>query len=160
VSNDINSFLCTHLSRKINTILIPYKALSISQLNEFGKNTLAEHLQMEVTAIGEDFITMRMPVNSKVHQPLGMLHGGAVAALAENVGSLAGNLVANANDKVCLGLALNTNHLKSVKDGYVYATAKPIHIGRSTQVWEVETKSDKDVLINVCRMTLAVVDKK
>ena len=140
--------------------MIPYKAINISQLNEFGKNTLAEHLQMEVTEVEENFVTMKMPVNSNVHQPLGMLHGGAVAALAENVASLAGNLVANANGKVCLGLSLNTNHLKSVKEGYVYATAKPIHLGRSTQVWEVETQTEDKALINVCRMTLAVVDRK
>lgn len=121
---------------------------------------MSEHLDMEVTAFGEDFVTMRMPVNSHTHQPLGMLHGGAVAALAENVASLAGNLVVNVEGKACLGLSLNTNHLKSARDGYVHATARPIHLGRSTQVWEVETRNDDEVLINVCRMTLAVVDRK
>ncbi|MDB4107827.1 PaaI family thioesterase [Bacteroidia bacterium] len=140
--------------------MIPYKAINISQLNEFGKNTLAEHLQMEVTEVAQNHVTMRMPVTTQVQQPLGMLHGGAVAALAENVASLAGNLVANEQGKVCLGLSLNTNHLKSVRDGMVYATARPIHLGRSTQVWEIETKTEEGVLINVCRMTLAVVDKK
>jgi 1,4-dihydroxy-2-naphthoyl-CoA hydrolase len=140
--------------------LIPYKAINISQLNELGKNTMSEHLDMVVTAFGEDFVTMRMPVNSKVHQPLGMLHGGAIAALAENVASLAGNLVVNGEGKACLGLSLNTNHLKSARDGFVYATARPIHLGRSTQVWEVETRNDDEILINVCRMTLAVVDRK
>jgi 1,4-dihydroxy-2-naphthoyl-CoA hydrolase len=139
--------------------LIPYKAINISQLNEIGRNTLAQYLAMEVTSVGEDYITMRMPVNSNVHQPLGMLHGGAVAALAENVASLAGNLVVNSQGKACLGLSLNTNHLKSARDGYVYATARPIHLGRSTQVWEVETKNEEDALLNVCRMTLAVVDR-
>ena len=140
--------------------MIPHKFINISDLNELGKDTLAEHLQMEVTEVTANSLTMRMPVNSKVHQPLGMLHGGAVAALAENVASLAGNMVVNAADKSCLGLSLNTNHLKSVRDGYVYATAKYIHLGRSTQVWEVDTKDEEGVLINVCRMTLAVVDKK
>ena len=140
--------------------MIPYKSINISQLNELGKNTLAEHLQMEVTQVGEDFVTMQMPVISNVHQPLGMLHGGAVAALAENVASLAGNLVVNADGKACLGLSLNTNHLKSARDGYVHATARPIHLGRSTQVWEVETRNDEQALINVCRMTLAVVERK
>lgn len=115
---------------------------------------------MEVTEVTENSVTMKMPVNSTVHQPLGMLHGGAVAALAENVASLAGNLVARAAGKVCLGLALNTNHLKSVRSGFVLATAKPIHLGRSTQVWEVETRTEDETLINVCRMTLAVVDRK
>lgn len=140
--------------------MIPYKSINISDLNAFGKDTLAEHLKMEVTEVKEDSLTMRMPVTSQVHQPLGMLHGGAVAALAENVASLAGNMVVNAAGKACLGLSLNTNHLKSVRDGYVYATAMPVHLGRSTHVWEVKTKNEEGVLINVCRMTLAVVDKK
>lgn len=138
--------------------MIPYKAINISELNEFGKNSLSQTLEMQVTDIGEGHLTMSMPVSSKVHQPLGMLHGGAVAALAENVASLAGNLVAG-RDKACYGLTLNTNHLMAVRDGMVYATAKPIHIGRTTQVWEVETKNKEGVLVNVTRMTLAVIDK-
>ncbi|HAY89724.1 MAG TPA: esterase, partial [Bacteroidetes bacterium] len=89
--------------------MIPHKFINISDLNELGKDTLAEHLQMEVTEVTANSLTMRMLVNSKVHQPLGMLHGGAVAALAENVASLAGNMVVNAADKSCLGLSLNTN---------------------------------------------------
>jgi len=140
--------------------LINHKAINISELNELGRNTLAEHLQMEVTEVGENHVTMRMPVNSTVHQPMGLLHGGAVAALAENVASLAGNIVVNSLGKACVGLSLNTNHLKSTKDGFVYATAKPIHLGRSTHVWEVETKNDSQELVNVCRMTLAVIDRK
>lgn len=140
--------------------MIPYKSIKISQLNEFGKNTLSDHLQMKVTDLGEDYVTMSMPVSSQVHQPMGLLHGGAVAALAENVASLAGNLVVAHQNKSCLGLTLNTSHLKSVREGMVYATAKAIHLGRSTQVWEIKTTSKENVLINVSRMTLAVVDKK
>jgi 1,4-dihydroxy-2-naphthoyl-CoA hydrolase len=115
---------------------------------------------MKVTDLGEDYVTMSMPVSSQVHQPMGLLHGGAVAALAENVASLAGNLVVTHQNKSCLGLTLNTSHLKSVREGMVYATAKAIHLGRSTQVWEIKTTSEENVLINVSRMTLAVVDKK
>ncbi|MBT8326098.1 MAG: hotdog fold thioesterase [Bacteroidia bacterium] len=139
--------------------MIPYKSINISQLNDFGKGTLSELLDMKVTDIGTDFLTMSMPVNSRVYQPLGLLHGGAVAALAENVASFAGNLIAGEKGKACVGLTLNTNHLKSVKEGLIYATAKPIHLGRSTQVWEVETKTEAGDLINVTRMTLAVIDK-
>ena len=138
--------------------MIPYKSINISQLNEFGRNTLAEHLEMKVTEIGENFLTMSMPVSSKVHQPLGMLHGGAVAALAENVASLAANLVAG-RDKACYGLSLNTNHIKSVKSGVVYATATPVHVGRSTHVWKVETRNEADELINATTMTMAVINK-
>ena len=139
--------------------MIPYKSIKISKLNDFGKNTLADHLQMKVTDVGEDFVTMSMPVSSKVHQPLGLLHGGAVAALAENVASLAGNLVVAHQNKSCLGLTLNTSHIKSVREGMVFATAKALHLGRTTQVWEIKTTSKEDILINVSRMTLAVVDK-
>ena len=139
--------------------MIPYKSIKISKLNDFGKNTLADHLQMKVTDLGEDFVTMSMPVSSKVHQPLGLLHGGAVAALAENVASLACNLVVAHQNKSCLGLTLNTSHIKSVREGMVFATAKALHLGRTTQVWEIKTTSKEDILINVSRMTLAVVDK-
>ncbi len=140
--------------------MIPYKAINKSDLNQIGQNTMSDFLEMEVTDLGPDFVTMKMPVNIKVHQPMGLLHGGAVAALAENVASLAGNLVVQQDGKACVGLSLNTNHLKSVKKGYVYATAKPVHLGRRTQVWEVETRSEDEVLINVSRMTLAIMDKK
>jgi 1,4-dihydroxy-2-naphthoyl-CoA hydrolase len=139
--------------------LIPYKSINISELNKFQENTLADTLKMEVIEIGEDFITMVMPVNSRVHQPLGLLHGGATAALAENVASLAGNLVAG-KGKACVGLALNINHIKSVQSGDVFARATPKHVGSKTQVWEVEIKTNEDVLVSVCRLTLAVIDKK
>ena len=89
---------------------------------------------------------------------MGLLHGGAVAALAENVGSLAGHLTSG-EGKACVGLTLNCNHLKAVTDGYVIATARPVHLGRSTQVWEIETTDEQKRLINVCRLTLAVIDK-
>jgi 1,4-dihydroxy-2-naphthoyl-CoA hydrolase len=140
--------------------LIDHKTINISQLNDFGKNTLAEHLGMEVTEVTQTSLSMRMPVSSKVYQPMGLLHGGAVAALAENVASLAGKLVANKEGKVCVGLSLTTNHLKGVKDGYVYATALPVHLGRTTQVWRVETKNEEGILINTSTMTLAVIEKK
>ena len=120
---------------------------------------MSDLLEMKVTDIGEDFLTMSMPVTSRVHQPLGLLHGGAVAALAENVASLAGNLIVGKDGKACVGLSLNSNHLKSVKDGLVFSTAKAIHVGRTTQVWEVETRTEEGVLINVTRMTLAVIKK-
>ncbi len=138
--------------------MIPHKAININELNEFGKGSLSEHLEMEVIDIGPEHLSMRMPVHSKTHQPLGLLHGGAVAALAENVGSLAAQLCIP-KEKACVGLSLSCNHLKSVKSGFVIATARPIHIGKSTHVWEVETKDDQERLINVCRLTMAVIDK-
>ena len=99
-----------------------------------------------------------MPVTRRVHQPLGHLHGGALAALAENTASLAGNLIAQQSGANCVGVSLNTSHLKSVKEGMVLATAKAVHIGKRTQVWEVEIKNTEGKLINVSIMTLAVIN--
>lgn len=139
--------------------MIPHKSININALNALGKGTLSEYLDMEVTDIGPEHLSMRMLVTPNKHQPMGLLHGGATAALAENVGSLAGNLTV-AEGKACVGLSLNCNHIRSVKSGYVTATAKPVHLGRSTQIWEIETIDEEGVLINVCRLTLAVIDKK
>ena len=125
-----------------------------------GKNTLAAHLSMEVVEVTAEHVCMRMPVTSQVHQPMGLLHGGAIAALAENVSSLAGYLVAHSMGKICVGLSLNTNHIKSVRDGFVYATATAVHLGKSTQVWEVRTKTEDDTLINICTATLKLLDQK
>lgn len=139
--------------------MIPYKSINKSDLNEFAKDSMSSYLEMEVVDISDDSITMKMPVVSKVKQPIGLLHGGASAALAENVASLAGSLVVRSEGKVCVGLSLNINHLKSVKSGFVYAKAEPIHLGKKTHVWEVKMTDDNDRLVSVTRMTLAVIDK-
>ena len=139
--------------------MIPYKSINISDLNELQQNSLASHLKMEVVEIGEDFLTMSMPVEQNVMQPMGVLHGGATAALAENVASLAG-LISLPKDKACVGLTLNANHIKSVRSGTVFAKAMAIHLGRSTQVWEVEVRTEAGDLVSTIRMTMAVVDRK
>ena len=139
--------------------MIPYKSINIEELNELGKGTLSDHLDMEVTDIGPEHLSMRMLVSPNKHQPMGLLHGGATAALAENVGSLAGNITAG-EGKACVGLSLNCNHIRSVRDGYVIATAVPVHLGRSTQIWEIEIKDENNNLVSVCRLTLAVIDKR
>jgi 1,4-dihydroxy-2-naphthoyl-CoA hydrolase len=141
-------------------ILIDYKAINITQLNEMGEHTLARHLHMEVIEVTENSVRMTMPVTTEVHQPMGLLHGGAVAALAENVASLAGNIVARPAGKACVGLSLQTNHLKAVRTGMVTATATAVHLGRSTQVWQVATHNEGGELINLSTMTLAVIDAK
>lgn len=139
--------------------MIPYKSINIEALNELGKGTLSDHLDMEVTDIGPEHLSMKMLVTPNKHQPMGLLHGGATAALAENIGSLAGNLCAG-EGKACVGLSLNCNHVRSVREGYVFATAKPDHIGRSTQIWEIEIRDEEEKLVTICRLTLAVIDKK
>ena len=121
--------------------------------NAICKNTLMETLEIEFTDVGEDFLTARMPVQTKVFQPDGVLHGGASAALAESVGSAA-VFVLNKNPKAIVrGIEISANHLKSVKDGYVHATARPIHLGKTIQLWEVRIKDDQKQLISICKLT-------
>ena len=121
--------------------------------NAICKNTLMETLEIEFTDVGEDFLTARMPVQTKVFQPDGVLHGGASAALAESVGSAA-VFVLNKNPKAIVrGIEISANHLKSVKDGYVHATARPIHLGKTIQLWEVRIEDDQKQLISICKIT-------
>jgi 1,4-dihydroxy-2-naphthoyl-CoA hydrolase len=114
---------------------------------------------MIFTDIGADYITASMPVNHTTHQPMGLLHGGASAALAETVGSVAGWLCINKEKQNCVGLELNCNHIKGKRDGTVYATARPLHIGGSTQVWDIRILDEQDKLICVSRLTIAVIRK-
>ncbi|MHB0756452.1 PaaI family thioesterase [Polaribacter sp. M15] len=129
-------------------------------LNNLNKNTLMETLHMEFVDVGKDFVTAKMPVNSSVHQPYGLLHGGATAALAETVGSCASALFVDTKIKIVKGIELSINHVKSKKQGTVYATAKPIHKGRTTHLWEIKVVDENDQLISICKLTNIVLDKK
>ena len=139
--------------------MIPYKNIKVEELNEFLKDTMAEALEMEVCGVGSDYLLMKMPVNEKTKQPLGLLNGGASLALAENVASLAGNIVVNPHS-YCVGLEINGNHLKSARSGYVYARATPLHLGKKTHVWQIHITNESEELVCVSRMTLAVLPKK
>lgn len=132
----------------------------LNKLNSLNKNTLMETLQIEFTHIGNDSLTAKMPVNSKVHQPYGLLHGGATAALAETVGSCASVVFSNDKEKIVKGIELSINHLKSKKEGIVYATAKAIHKGKTTHLWEIKVVDEDDNLISLCKITNIVLDKK
>src|SRR3990167_5427182 len=103
-----------------------------------SKNTMVEHLGIEFIEIGDDYIKAKMPVDHRTHQPLGIMHGGASCALAETVGSIAANYTVDNAKQYCVGLEINTNHIRSIRSGYVIGTAKPFHIGRSTQVWGID----------------------
>ena len=121
--------------------------------NAICKNTLMETLEIEYTDVGEDYLTARMPVSPKVYQPDGVLHGGATAALAESVGSAA-VFVLNKNPKAIVrGIEISANHLKSVQSGYVHATARPINLGKTIQLWEVKVEDDDQQLISICKLT-------
>lgn len=136
------------------------KEKTLSILNSMNKNTLMETLEIEFTDVSDDSITAKMPVNSRVYQPYGILHGGATAALAETVGSCASAFFIDRETKIVKGLELSINHLKSVKEGYVYGIAKPIHKGRTTHLWEIRIVDENENLISICKLTNIVLDKK
>lgn len=117
-------------------------------------------LNIEFIDVTEDSLTAKMPVNSSVHQPFGLLHGGATAALAETVGSCASALFVDNDTKIVKGIELNISHLKSVKEGFVYGIAKSIHKGRTIHLWEIKIFDDEKHLISICKLTNIVLDKK
>ena len=132
------------------------KTPSVEALKYAQDDTLMQHLGMEISEVGDDYIVASMPVDKRTHQPLGLLHGGASVALAESVGSIAANL-AVASGHYCVGLEVNANHLRGVKSGMVYAKATPEHLGRSTQVWTIRIVNENDQPVSVSRLTLAVL---
>ena len=132
----------------------------LKAFNEHSKGTLMETLDIEYVALGDGFLTAKMPVNSKVHQPYGQLHGGATAALAESVGSAASNFFIDSKNQFINGIQLSINHIKSKREGVVFATARNIHKGRTTHLWEVTIVDENDDLISVAKMTNIVLTKK
>ncbi len=129
------------------------KEMILAKANEVSKNTLMETLDIEMVDYGEDFLVARMPVTPKVHQPDGVLHGGATAALAESVGSFASHIFTDLEQYFVRGLEITANHLKSVKEGYVYAKATFLHKGRTTQLLDIRVTDEEDNLISVCRLS-------
>lgn len=134
------------------------KALELC--NRFSKNTLMETLEIKYTDAGEGFLQATMPVNSRVHQPMGLLHGGATVALAESVGSAASVLFIDPEKEEVRGIEIAANHLKSKKDGTVTATAKIIHKGKSLHLWEIKITDEEGSLISLCKITNMVFQKK
>lgn len=134
--------------------------LTLEGLNSLSKNTMAETLGIQFTAIGADFLEARMPVDHRTHQPFGLLHGGASVALAETMGSVAATCCVDMARQFCVGLEINANHLRGVRDGFVKGITKPIHIGKKTQVWEIRIMNDQEQLVCISRITMAVLDKK
>ena len=132
---------------------------TVEMLNQTRKLTLVDYLGIEFVDIGDDYLSAKMPVDRRTIQPFGMLHGGASAALAETLGSVAGNLCVDQNKKACVGLEINANHIRPVDSGFVYGVAKPVHLGSSTQVWEIQIRNEENELVCISRLTLAVLDK-
>ena len=129
--------------------------LSLAVMNAGFEQTLVRHLGIEVTEIGDDYVKAKMPVDQRTHQPFGLLHGGASVALAETMGSMAGQMCVELGHTI-LGVEINANHVRGVRDGYVHAIAKPLHLGRTTQVWDIRIHDDNDKLVCISRLTVAV----
>ena len=126
------------------------------ELNEWAAGTAVSHLGIELIEQGEDYIRGRMPVDARTKQPFGLLHGGASVALAETLGSIGANLCLDDPSVQAAGIEINANHLRAVTEGWVTGTASPIHVGRATQVWEIRIVDERDKLVCVARLTLAI----
>lgn len=136
------------------------KTTILKAFNDSSKNTLMERLHIEYIDFGKDFLKAKMPVNAKVHQPLGQLHGGASAALAESVGSAASNFFIDRENQFINGIQLSINHLKSKREGTVFATANIIHKGKTTHLWEVKIEDEEGALIAIAKMTNIILSKR
>lgn len=132
----------------------------LSKLNAIRKNTLVETLDIKFTTAGDDFVEATMPVTSKVHQPDGVLHGGATVALAETVGSVASVLFIDPKKYFVRGIEISANHVKSIAEGNVIARAEFIHKGRTTQLWDIKVRDEKNNLISVVKLTTIALPKK
>jgi|TARA_X000000368_G_scaffold94059_1_gene71960 uncharacterized protein (TIGR00369 family) len=132
----------------------------LSEVNKMNSNTLMETLKIEFTEIGENYVVCKMPVTSEVHQPAGILHGGATAALVETVGSFASRYFIKNKDLAIRGIEISTNHIKSISNGFVYAKATNIHLGRTMQIWEVKVTDENENLISLGKLTTLAINKK
>jgi len=136
------------------------KSISVKDLSPIGKDTMAEYLGIEWMEIGSNFLKAKMPVDERTLQPHGLLHGGASCVLAETVGSVASYLVIDSSEFYCVGIEINANHIRSAKEGFVYGTCSPLHIGSSTHVWDIRITNEEGKLICISRLTVAIMKKK
>lgn len=133
--------------------------ISIEEITKRGKNTLSELMGIEFIDIGDDYLKAKMPVDQRTKQPIGIMHGGASCVLAETLGSVAGNYCVDLTKEYCVGLDINTNHVRQAREGFVFGTARPIHLGTKTQVWGIEIRNDADNLVSINRLTLMVLTR-
>jgi 1,4-dihydroxy-2-naphthoyl-CoA hydrolase len=134
------------------------RRLDVAELNARHERTLLRPLGIVFTEIGDDFVRGTMPVDERTHQPYGLLHGGASVALAETLGSTGAGMCVDPDRQRCVGQEINANHLRSVRRGQVTGTARPLHLGRRSQVWSIEIRDEAGALICVSRLTMAVLD--
>ena len=132
----------------------------LDEVNKMSSNTLMETLKIEFTEIGDNYVVCKMPVTPEVHQPDGILHGGATAALVETAGSFASRYFIKDRDMSIRGIEISTNHVKSVSKGFVYAKASKIHLGRTMQIWEIRVTDEDENLISLGKLTTLAIKKK
>ncbi len=130
------------------------------QLNQMNRGNMVGFLGIEFTEVGPDYVCAKMPVDERTRQPMGLLHGGASVALAETLGSIAAYCTIDPGKQYCVGLDINANHIRGVTAGFVYGKATPLHVGRSTQVWEIRITDEAGKLVCISRITMAVLDRK
>jgi 1,4-dihydroxy-2-naphthoyl-CoA hydrolase len=130
------------------------------ELTALGSRSMPGHLGIRFTEVGPDFLRATMPVGERAHQPFGLLHGGASVALAETVGSVASMLCVDTERYLCVGQEINANHLRGVSSGSVTASARPFHLGNRSHVWHIEIRDERDNLVCVSRLTMAVVERR
>ncbi len=136
------------------------KDYTTQALNDFCQGCMVSHIGVVFTEITEDSITAKMPVDERTKQPLGLLHGGANAVLAETIGSLASNILLDPAKQYAVGLEINANHIKSAKSGFVTGTCRPIHVGKGTHVWDIRITNEENELISISRLTMAILNRK
>jgi 1,4-dihydroxy-2-naphthoyl-CoA hydrolase len=134
-------------------------AITAEQINPIGKGNMAEYLGIEITEVGEDYLKATMPVDHRTRQPYGLLHGGASVVLAETLGSVGAAFVVDRSKYDCVGLEINANHLRGVRDGFVTGIARPVHLGKTTQVWEIRIHDGRDKIVCISRITIAVLKR-
>jgi 1,4-dihydroxy-2-naphthoyl-CoA hydrolase len=133
---------------------------SLDDLTELGKGTMADFIGIEFTEITENSLKARMAVDHRTNQPYGLLHGGASCVLAETLGSIASALVIDQSKFICVGLEINANHIRSAKSGFVVGTTTPLHLGKSTHVWDIRIVDEERKLVCVSRLTVAIIPRK
>lgn len=133
------------------------QSLTVEQLQSFETETMNQYIGIEFTEVGENYLKAKMPVDNRTRQAYGILHGGASVTLAETVGSIASAMVIDPAKYYCVGIEINANHIRSIKEGFVTAKALPLHLGSSTHVWDIKIVDEKDRLICVSRLTVYIL---
>lgn len=136
------------------------KAFSLQKLQAMSAGTLGEHIGIVFTGIGDNYLKATMPVDHRTRQPYGLLHGGASVALAETLGSVASSLVIDTSVFICVGIEINANHIRSVRQGLVTGIATPVHLGSSTHVWDIKIHDERERLVCISRLTVAILKGK